>query len=322
MPRSDNLRSILAMLLAVAFFSLMDTVLKLLSARYPALQVAALRGLTALPLVAVYVLWRSARLTGPWLQADSDGLSKPRRHNWWIRLLQQVVKRLAPVNWRLHLLRGVLSIGMLSLFAYALRELSLAAAYTVFFVAPLLITGLSGRFLGERVPPAHWWAVGFGMLGVVVAMRPDSGELLSWGALAVLGSAACYAVSAIASRVLSRTDTSDSMILSVMLMLGLGAGVLAWPNWVPVAASDAPLLLALATTGFLGQVAITAAFSRGQASAVAPFEYTALAWGIGLDWWLWSTWPDSATWLGGGIIVASGIYLLRREKIHAAVEHP
>jgi drug/metabolite transporter (DMT)-like permease len=153
-------------------------------------------------------------------------------------------------------------------------------------------------------------------------MRPDSGELLSWGALAVLGSAACYAVSAIASRVLSRTDTSDSMILSVMLMLGLGAGVLAWPNWVPVAASDAPLLLALATTGFLGQVAITAAFSRGQASAVAPFEYTALAWGIGLDWWLWSTWPDSATWLGGGIIVASGIYLLRREKIHAAVEHP
>ena len=58
MPASGNLRSILAMLAAVAFFSVMDTVLKLLSAHYPALQVAALRGLTALPLVVLYVALR------------------------------------------------------------------------------------------------------------------------------------------------------------------------------------------------------------------------------------------------------------------------
>ena len=59
-PSSGNLRSIVAMLIAVGFFALMDAVLKTLSARYPALQIAALRGLTALPLVLIYIAWRGA----------------------------------------------------------------------------------------------------------------------------------------------------------------------------------------------------------------------------------------------------------------------
>ena len=68
-------------------------------------------------------------------------------------------------------------------------------------------------------------------------------------------------------------------------------------------------------TGFIGQLAITEAFRHGQASAVAPFEYTALAWAIGLDWLLWKAVPDHATLLGGAVIVASGLYLIRKEKI-------
>ena len=89
---------------------------------------------------------------------------------------------------------------------------------------------------------------------------------------------------------------------------------------------DAPLLLALAITGFCGQLAITEAFRHGQASAVAPFEYSALAWGLGLDWLIWQTLPASHTWLGAAIIVGSGLYLVRREKriteVHANAEHP
>ena len=74
------------------------------------------------------------------------------------------------------------------------------------------------------------------------------------------------------------------------------------------------LILALAITGFLGQLAITEAFRHGQASVVAPFEYTALAWGVGLDWPLWRTVPDHYTLLGGAIIIASGLYLIRQEQ--------
>jgi drug/metabolite transporter (DMT)-like permease len=76
-------------------------------------------------------------------------------------------------------------------------------------------------------------------------------------------------------------------------------------------------LMGLALTGFAGQVAITEAFRHGQASAVAPFEYSALAWAIALDWLIWTVLPDGYTLAGAAVIVASGLFLLRREKAQA-----
>lgn len=297
---SSNLRSIVAMVVAVGFFALMDAVLKALSTRYPVLQIATLRALTGLPLVLVYISWRRA-----W-------------HKVW------------RIRWPLHLLRGGLGIVMLSLFTMGVRELPLSATYTLFFIAPLLITMLSVPVLKERVPAAHWWAIATGFIGVLIALQPRGKDLhdglFTAGGLAVLGAATCYAVAAIVGRLSSRTDSTESMILWMMVFVALGAGALAAPNWMPVAGSDTPLLVALGLTGFGGQLAITEAFRHGQASAVAPFEYTALAWGVGLDWVVWQTLPESHTWLGAAIIIASGVYIVRREKritaIHANAEHP
>lgn len=273
------------MLLAVGFFSLMDSMLKTLTGSYPATQVAAMRGLSAWPLVALYVVWRR----------EAGALLK--------------------VRWRLHLLRGGIGVLMLSLFTFSLRELALAEAYTIFFIAPLLITILSIPVLKETVSPRHWVAIAVGMAGVLIALRPDQDAFFSLGALAVLAAAGCYAVSAIAGRVLSRTEPSVTLVFWSTTMMAVGAGLIAWPNWVAILPAHYPILAALAVTGFLGQLAITEAFRHGQASAVAPFEYTALAWGIGLDWLLWQTVPDHATLLGGAIIIASGLYLIRKEKI-------
>jgi drug/metabolite transporter (DMT)-like permease len=297
---SGNLRSIVFMLVAVGFFALMDAVLKTLSARYPVLQIAALRGITALPLVLLYIAWRGA----------------------WHTVFK--------VRWPLHLLRGVLGIVMLSLFTVGVRELPLSAAYTLFFIAPLLITALSVPVLKERVPAAHWWAIGVGFIGVLIALRPSGDDLqagfVTVGGLATLGAALCYAVAAVTGRLASRTDSSESMVFWMMVLMAIGAGALALPGWVAIQRGDAPLLLALAITGFCGQLAITEAFRHGQASAVAPFEYSALAWGLGLDWLIWHTLPASHTWFGAAIIIGSGLYLVRREKriteVHASAEHP
>lgn len=280
------------MLIAVGFFAFMDTLLKLLSSRYPALQVAALRGWVALPLIVLWIQWR-----GTW-------------HTVW------------RIRWPLHLLRGVLAIFMLTLFTYGLQSLPLANAYTLFFVAPILITLLSAPVLGERVARAHWWAVAGGMAGVLVALRPGVDGFVSWAGLAVLGAAVCYAVSAVAARLSSRTDSSESLMLWIMVMVALGASTLAAPRWIPVRVEDVWLLGALAVAGFGGQLAITEAFRHGQASAVAPFEYTALAWGLGVDWLIWDTLPDHYTLLGGAIIVASGLYVVRHEKAGANSERP
>ena len=289
---SGNLRSIYAMLIAVVMFSLMDTTMKLLAADFPAMQVAALRSLSSLPLVCAWLLWRGG--------------------------LRSALK----VRWSLHLLRAVIGIAMLAMFAYGVRTLSLAEAYSIFFIGPIVITVLSVFVLKERVDARRWIAIGVGMAGVLVILRPTGDGLLSLAGLAVLGSAVFYAVSAVSGRILARTDRSEHMVFWLMLLMSVGAGALALPAWVPVSAGHLPLLAALAVSGFLAQLAITEAFNHGEASVVAPFEYTALAWGVAIDWALWNTLPDKVTLLGAAIIIGSGLYLIRHETVHAEGEHP
>jgi drug/metabolite transporter (DMT)-like permease len=281
--RNNNLRGIAAMLVAVVLFALMDSVMKLLAAHYPPLQIAALRGLSSLPLVCAWVIWRRA------------------------------LPSLLRVRWPLHLLRGALAILMLSLFVFALRSLPLAEAYTIFFISPLLITAMSALILKEKITAARWYAIAGGMLGVLVVLRPGGDGLLSLAALAVLASASCYAMLAITVRVLSPTDSGESMVFWLTLALGIGAGLFAAPGWVSFNTAHLPLLATLAVTGFLGQVLVTEAFRNSEGSAVAPFEYTALAWAAGMDWLVWRVLPDHYTLAGAGIIIASGVFLVRSE---------
>ena len=278
-----RLRASLMMLGCVLVFCLMDALLKTLSAHYPPFQVAALRGGSSLP----WVLAWAALTTG--------------------------LRPLLRVRWSLHLLRGGLGIMMMAAFVYALRTLPLSTAYTIFFVAPLLITALSVPFLGEHVGPRRWTAIAIGFIGVLVVLRPTSGNALSLAGFAVLAAALGYAVSAITVRILARTDSSQAMVVWLMALMALGAGALAWPHWQPLRAEHAWLILGLGAFGALGQYLITEAFRLGEASLLAPLEYTALAWGVLLDLLVWGVLPAAVTWLGAAIIVGSGLYLIHRE---------
>jgi len=288
----QQVRAIVTMLVAVAVFALMDAGLKTLSAHYPPFQVAALRGTASLPLVLAWALLTTG--VGPLLH----------------------------VRWPLHLLRGVLGIAMMASFVYALHRLPLSTAYSIFFVAPLLLTALSVPLLHERVGPRRWAAIVVGLIGVVVLLRPGGAGMLSLAALAVLVAALMYAVSAITVRVLARSDSSQAMVVWMMAMMAVGAGLLALPNWVPLQSGDAWTIAGVGVAGAVGQYAITEAFRLGEASLLAPLEYTALVWGVLLDVTLWGVVPDGVTWIGAAIIVASGLYLLRRERVHLEAEHP
>ena len=285
-------RGMLLMLAAVALFALMDAGLKTLSAHYPPFQVAALRGMSSLPIVFAWVVLT----TGP--------------------------ATLLRVRWPLHLLRGVLGITMMASFVYALKRLPLSAAYSIFFVAPLLITALSVPFLGEKVGPRRWTAIAIGLLGVLVVLRPTGEGVLSLAGIAVLVAAVGYSVSAITVRVIARSDSTQAITFWLLALMALGAGVLAVPDWVPLRAQDAWLIGGIGIAGALGQYTITEAFRLGEASLIAPLEYTALVWGVALDLALWGVLPDAVTWIGAAIIIASGLYLLRRERVHAEAEHP
>ncbi|MBD8528023.1 DMT family transporter [Pseudoxanthomonas sp. CAU 1598] len=283
------------MVLAIGLFSLMDAGLKLLTVHYGAMQVATLRGLSSLPWVLVWI-----------------GLSTGFATLWRIR-------------WGLQLLRGALSVAMMAGFVYGFQLLPLTTVYAIFFIAPLMVTALAVPILGEKVGPRRWTAIVIGLVGVLVILRPTPSGLAgvaSWAGLAVLGAAVGYSLSSVMVRVLSRTDTTQSLMFWMLISLSLGSALFAWPSWRPVDSGHWGLIIGVGLTGALGQYAITEAFRLGEASLIAPFEYTALAWGVGLDLALFGVLPDQITFVGAGIIVASGLYLLRREKVHAEAEHP
>ena len=282
--RNEKLAGMAAMLTGVASFSIMDAALKLLAGHYPPAQVAALRGLAALPIVFAWALYAGG------------------------------ARQLVRVRWPLHLLRGVLSVFMMITFTYALTALSLTKAYALFFIAPMLITIFSIFLLGERVQRVQWLVIGIGFVGVLIVRPPDI-HALGWpAALAIMGTAVCYALSSVLVRIIGRTDSTQSMVFWMTCMLAIGATLIALPNWQPIRVDHYVVILGIAITGAIGQWGITFAFKHAPASSVAPLEYTGLAWAIAIDIVAWSTIPEWRTLAGAAVIVASGLYLLRFES--------
>jgi drug/metabolite transporter (DMT)-like permease len=234
------------------------------------------------------------------------------------------LRELKPTRFGMHLLRGALMVGVLGGFIYAVRVLSLANAYSIFLSAPLIVTALSVPLLGDRVGWRHWLAIITGLIGVITMLRPSASGLSTVGALAALGSATAYALSAIALRVITRTDTTSSVVFWTIGLMTLFTSLIAAPQWLPLHSEHWKWLAALGVFGAIGQHLLTEAFRSAPPSIVAPFEYTALLWGIAIDWTVWGVLPGTRVYFGGGIVIASGLYLIWRERValRATGENP
>jgi len=286
--RNERLIGMTAMLIGVGAFSFMDAGLKLLTAHYSAAQVAALRGLAALPVVFAWALYAGG------------------------------MRQLIRVRWPLHLVRGVMAVFMMITFTFALKHLSLAKAYAIFFISPMIMALLSIVLLGEQVRRAQWAAIGVGFVGVLIVLKPETSGFGWWATLAVLGTAVGYALSSVLVKILGRTDSTPAMMFWMTCMLSIGATAISWPGWQPIATEHYPILAGVALTGAIGQWGITVAFKHAPAASVAPLEYTGLAWVIFIDLAVWSTAPSLRTLSGAALIIACGLFLLRYEARRAA----
>jgi drug/metabolite transporter (DMT)-like permease len=258
--------------------------MKRLVETYPPMQVTFLRGAASLP----FLLGATA-LFGRW------ALLVPRR-------------------WTLHLLRGALGVVTLWFFVKSVSLLSLADAYAIFMSAPLLITALSVPLLGEHVGWRRWVAVFVGLAGVLVVLKPSGAGLVTLGGVAALTAAVGYALSVLTIRLLSRTDTGPATVFWSLALVAVMSGLLSIAGWVPLRLEHTPWIAALGLTGASGQYFITEAFRRAPPPVIAPLEYTALAWGMLFDLVLWSTVPGARMLTGATIIVASGLYVIHRER--------
>ena len=286
--RSGSAKGVLAMFIAAAAFSFMDALLKLFAAHYPPMQVVFLRATASLPFLLLPLWWRG-------------GLAELRPTRPW-----------------LHLARALLGILMLGTFIIALRDAPLASVYSVYMFAPLLIAALAACLMGERVDAGCWTAIVVGFLGVLVILQPRPDGLSAAAGLAALVSALCYASVVLVARVLTRTEHTAAVVFSFLALMALISGAFALRGWVAVEPSHWILIAAAGATGAVGQHYITLAFKSAPAAVVAPVEYTALLWGLGIDWVFWSVAPNAIVLSGAALVVAAGVYVALRER-HPAV---
>jgi drug/metabolite transporter (DMT)-like permease len=273
------------MVAAVFIFAIMDALMKRLSSHYEPVQISFLRCVSSLAFLSVPIAWN---------------------RSW---------HALRPAMPALHLLRAALGIAMLGSFVFAVHRLSLAETYAIVLCAPLIMTALSGPVLGDRTPPRRWAAIAMGLCGVLVVLRPGhAGFGSKIAVLVALGSALCYAASALTTRFLGRRNTNTAMVFWWLVLGAIGSCFLAVPAWRPIIAEDWVWLAGIGLSGALGQFWITDAFRRAPPSVVAPFEYMAVLWGFAIDWVFWSASPSQPLVIGAAIIIASGIFIIWDER--------
>jgi drug/metabolite transporter (DMT)-like permease len=197
-------------------------------------------------------------------------------------------------------------------FFYGLSKMPLVNAFTLGYTAPLMMTALSAIFLGEPVGWRRWSAVIIGFIGVLIILRPGSGEL-SFAAISVLIAAFCYACQAITARKLSATETT--LALSFYVVVGpmiVSLGLLNSYTWVDPDWTGWALLVGAGASSVLAWIGLVNGYRAASPALLAPLEYTALIGGAIAGYVFWGEIPDIWVVVGALFIVASGLFVVYR----------
>lgn len=192
--------------------------------------------------------------------------------------------------------------------------LPLAETQALWFATPLFATILSAIILREVVGVHRWTAVAVGFVGVFIVIQPQSGHLPILGATTGLTAALLTAFVTILLRQLGRTEPALTTVFWFFTMSAVPlALVMPWfaQDHEPVVWM---LLVGMGIVGGLGQVALTLSLQYAPVSTVAPVDYASLIWSTLFGVWLFAEVPTVWTWLGAPIIVASGLYIVWRER--------
>lgn len=200
----------------------------------------------------------------------------------------------------------------------ALKYLQLDQALAITFSTPLMVAALAGPMLGEWIGPRRWAAIVVGLVGVLIVLQPGFGSVHP-AALMSLLSAICASFYAIATRVLSRYDSDAttlfySNLLGVLLLTPLMPFVWTTPT--------DPLLIGLMIMfggfGSLGHFLLIVAHRHTPASILSPFSYSQLLWATTLGFVVFGDVPNRWTLTGAAVVIASGLYLVHRERVRRA----
>lgn len=286
---SPNIAGAAFMAIAMASFTVNDTMTKWLSAEMNMGQVMVMRGVFASLLIGA-IAWHRGELANPRLALHP-----------------------------LVLLRSAAELGATVAFLLALAHLPIANVAAVLQALPLAVTMGAALFFGEPVGWRRWLSIAVGFFGVLVIIRPGF-DGFSVYSLYVLGSVACCVVRDLATRRLP-AQIPGMLVSTVTAVLVTFCGlfmVQPMGGWQPLDLQNTLVLLGAAVLLVIGYVHIIKAMRTGDISFIAPFRYTSLLWALVLGYVVFEDIPDVAMLVGAAIIVGSGLYMLVRERRVAA----
>jgi drug/metabolite transporter (DMT)-like permease len=282
-------RGIAAMLLAMAFFVVQDTLVKLTTSAWPPGQVLTVRGCFAMT-----VAFTMAMALG---------------HRGDLALLRR-----KPV-----LIRSCFETGAAFSFIIALAALPIADITAILLVTPLLITAGSAVFLKEAVGWRRWMAVWVGLVGMLLVVQPGANPV-GWAAGFALASAAFVATRDLYTRRIAAELPSPILALGAAIgSTGAGALLSTMSPWVTWNWSIAGLLALASLFLVAANYCVIHAFRSAETSLVSPFRYTVIVWAALAGWVVFGEVPNPLAAAGIALIIASGLYMLHRERVRRAV---
>ncbi|MBT5433599.1 MAG: DMT family transporter [Rhodospirillaceae bacterium] len=268
---------------AMFAYAIHDSSIKALSTGYPVMQSQFTRALM-IGAGAMLILWLAGKAS----------LIRPRRPG-------------------LIAFRGFSGLVGFGLYFLGLAHLSLVDTYALFLTGPLMIAVLGSLFLKERLSIRGWFALILGFIGVLILLRPGFGGFSVWG-IAILGAAAIYALSMVATREMTRTDSSLTIVgwaamVSIVVLAPIQPFI-----WVTPDTTDLLLMIGLGVTALLAQTLTTQAYSHAPTGIVAPFDYVALIYISLISWLVFDQPPEWHTAIGAILLVTSGMMILREAR--------
>lgn len=213
----------------------------------------------------------------------------------------------------MHVVRALLLVIEICLIVYGYTLIGLIESHAVFAICPLLVVALCGPVLGERISWQRWAAVGAGMVGVIIILRPGSG-VFSWPALLPLLAAGLFAVYSVLTRLTTRDEPTFAAFFwpgiigaVIMTMTGL-------PHWQAIAPQDLIFLGIYAALSVFSHWLLLKTYEAAEASAVQPFAYLQIVFVSIIGLTVYNETLAPAVALGAALVVAAGIYALTQDR--------
>ena len=216
-------------------------------------------------------------------------------------------------NFKLQIIRSLLSILESACFVLSFKYLSLANAHSIGALAPIIIVVLSVFILNEKVSKKTWVAIFIGFIGVLIIIRPAS-DVFSLKSLIPLLAAFFLGLYQIATKKISEYDTPEVSLFYSSLVGIFITSIMAFYFWQPVNINSLIFFLPIGLFFSLGIYFQILALNNAKASIIQPFHYTLIFWAIIFGYFFYDDVPDLYTIIGAIIITASGIFVINQKS--------